>query len=120
MIYKIILLVAVSFNIIAQLCLKSAMRGYNIFSGNMGFIAKLIDIIRRPLFLLSLLFYGAGFFLYSIILSKLELSKAYPIASLAAIVAIAFISVVFLRESMSITKGVGLVLCITGIVLLFQ
>ncbi len=120
MVYKILLMIAVFFNISAQLFLKSAMRGYNIFGSDAGILTKILPIFQKHFFWLSLFFYGMGFMFYSITLSKLELSKAYPVSSVSAIVIIAVISVIFLKESMSLPKVIGLALCISGIFLIFQ
>lgn len=120
MLYKILLFVGVLFNIAAQLFLKSAMRGYDIFAGNNGLVSNVLVIFLKPFFWLSLLCYGAGFLFYSITLSKVELSKAYPVASVAAILIIVLVSIFFLKESFDWKKGLGLGFCISGILLIFR
>lgn len=120
MLYKILLGIGVLFNITAQLFLKSTMRGYDIFKGDVSVFRKVLAIFQKPFFWLSLMFYGAGFLFYSITLSKLELSKAYPVSSVAAIVMIVMISIAFFKESLDLLKVIGLILCISGIFLIFR
>ena len=120
MLYKILLGIGVLFNITAQLFLKSTMRGYDIFNRDVGVLRKVLAIFQKPFFWLSLMFYGAGFLFYSITLSKLELSKAYPVSSVAAIVMIVMISIAFFKESLDLLKVIGLILCISGIFLIFR
>ena len=120
MIYRILLLVGVMFNVAAQFFLKTAMKGYDIFRSDSGIVSNILMIFLKPYFWLSMSFYSVGFLLYSITLSKLDLGKAYPVASVAAIALITIISILFLKEQFDIFKAIGLVLCIAGIIFIFR
>ena len=119
MLYKILLGLGVLANVVAQLVLKSTMRGYDVF-GSGGVLKGVLGIFGKPLFWLSMACYGIGFMFYTVALTRLELSKAYPVSSAAAIVMIAAVSFVFLRESLEAAKLVGLALLIAGIFLVLR
>jgi multidrug transporter EmrE-like cation transporter len=120
MLYKILLGLGVLSNVAAQLFLKSTMRGYDIFGRKGGVLRGVIGIIGRPFFWLSLALYGAGFLFYTVALSKLELSKAYPVSSAVAIVLIVLTSFLFFKESLDPLKVIGLALLISGIFLVLR
>ncbi len=119
MLYKLLLGMGVVANVVAQLLLKSTMRGYDVF-GSGGLSKGVLGIFAKPLFWLSLACYGLGFMFYTVALSRLELSKAYPVSSAAAVVMIAAISLLFFRESPDASKLVGLALLIAGIFLVLR
>lgn len=83
-----------------------------------GFVGKAKTVVLNPFLLLSALCYVSGFVLYSIVLTKLELSRAYPVASVSTIVIILVVSALFLRESIGVQKMIGIALCLGGIVLI--
>lgn len=68
MVYKILLLIAVVFNVIAQILLKTGMGGLNILETKLNIIGKLQLIFINPLFLGSLVCYAIGFLIYSVVL----------------------------------------------------
>jgi len=120
MLYKILLGLGVISNVGAQLFLKSTMRGYDIFTGDGGVLKGVLGIFSKPFFWLSVALYGVGFLFYTIALSKLELSKAYPVSSAAAIVMIVVISLFFFKEILDPMKVVGLALLLSGIFLVLR
>jgi multidrug transporter EmrE-like cation transporter len=120
MLYKILLGLGILSNVAAQLFLKSTMRGYEIFNREGGFLRGVLGITGRPFFWVSLALYGAGFLFYTVALSKLELSKAYPVSSAAAIVLIVLTSLLFFKESLDPLKIAGLALLISGIFLVLR
>jgi small multidrug resistance pump len=120
MLYKILLGLGVLANVGAQLSLKSTVRGRGLLEAEGGALSGVLGILARPLFWLSLGLYAVGFFSYTIALSRLELSKAYPVSSAAAIVIIAGVSFLFFRESLDAMKVVGLVLLVSGIFLVLR
>ncbi len=77
-------------------------------------------LLFQPAFWVALLSYGASFVLYLIVLSKLELSKAYPISSIAGIILIVAISIITFHEPLTFSKVLGIGLGIIGILLLFK
>lgn len=118
MIYKLFLLGNIIFSVAAQFMLKFGMKKIGVVPINLNILDKLKKMAQSPYLWLAILFFGISFVLYAIVLSKIELSRSYPIALLAAIVLISIISIVFFQESIGIYKIVGLTLCTGGIVFL--
>lgn len=116
--YKLLLFTGVLFNVFAQIILKKAMTGFNILQQDQSLIIKLKTMVFNPLFISAIGLYGIGFVIYSIVLSKIELSKAYPVASVGAIIFVFIFSIVFLSESITTMKLIGMGLCIAGILLI--
>lgn len=76
--------------------------------------------LTNPLFWGAVILYGLGFVLYALVLSKMDLSKAYPISSMLALVLTVSIAVAFMHEPLTVTKTVGLALCLLGIAIIFR
>jgi small multidrug resistance pump len=103
-------------NVTAQFLLKHGVRGLQ-FNEETQSIVK---IATNPFILCSLLTYGAGFILYSIVLSKLDLSTAYPVASVSTIALIVLVSAFLMNETIDIYKAIGLALSVIGIILIYR
>lgn len=71
-------------------------------------------IIRVPEILLGLAFFSFSCLLWIKVLTRLELSTAYPLVSLGYL-NVAFISYFFLHESFSPTKFFALALIVAGV-----
>ncbi len=120
MFYKILLFIGVGCNVIAQFSLKIGMKQIGLVEINSSIISKLKTMLFNLFFIGGILFYGLGFLLYSIVLSKIELGKAYSVASVSAIVLIFIISVIFLSETVNMMKLIGVILCVIGIFFIFK
>ena len=120
MFYKILLFLGVLCNIIAQLFLKKGMKQIGLIEINQSIFEKIKFMFLNLNYLCGIFFYGIGFLVYSIVLSKIELSKAYPVASVAAIILISIISIIFLKEEFTIYKISGTLFCIAGIFLILK
>ena len=118
MIYKVFLLLNIIFSVAAQFMLKFGMQKIGVVKINADILSGLKRMAQSPYLWLAMVFFGLGFILYAIVLSKLELSRSYPIALLGVMVLISTISIVFLHESMSLPKIIGLILSTGGIVFL--
>lgn len=120
MIYKILLIGNVIFSVTAQILLKSGMKKIGLVELNVNFFEKFKKMALSPYLWLAMTAFGVSFILYAIVLSKIELSRSYPIAIMSGIILIFIISVIFFNESINIFKIIGLILCIVGIVFLFK
>lgn len=118
MIYKILLFLTIVFNVIAQMILKYGARSQEIIQTKSNLFEKITSIIT-PFFIAATFFYGLSFLAYSVVLSKMEISKAYPISVISAVVLILLFSILFLQENISVLKLIGISLCILGVVLIF-
>lgn len=81
-------------------------------------LASVLNIISNWQILLGVAFYAASFPAYSYILQKLNVTVAYPVFTSLSFAAVVFISVLFLKESLTILQIFGLILVVGGIVLL--
>ena len=120
MIYKILLFVCVGTNVMAQFLLKSGMKQVGLVVINRGVFMQIKEMITNINFLGGIFFYGISFFLYSVVLSRIELSKAYPVSSVAGIIVITVLSILIFHEQYSVSKITGIVLCLAGIILIFK
>jgi len=73
--------------------------------------------VINPHLLTGMLFYGFSFILWFFVLSKMELSKAYPLISLGYVLTLVM-GVFFLNESMSVAKITGIAFIMIGVFLL--
>ncbi|MFH8080295.1 MAG: EamA family transporter [Candidatus Aenigmatarchaeota archaeon] len=78
---------------------------------------EIISIIFNKYVFFGMVSYAAGWFLWLIVLSQTELSFAYPFLSISYAL-IAIISWQFFGETMNITKMVGIILIMIGVILL--
>lgn len=119
MIYTVLLFIGIGFNIIAQTFLKIGTKDLS-FTSTGSLVQKMQMLLVNPYFLASLISYGMGFIIYAIVLSRLELSRAYPVASVMAIICIYIISILFFNETNTSTKFIGILFCISGIILILK
>lgn len=115
----ILLAIAIVFNVAAQLLLRYGMKDLVLTTAD-GILNYMKTLVLNPLLWGSLLCYGLGFILYAAVLSKMEVSKAYPVASAGAILLTVIFSIIFIGESFSYTKIIGAIVCIAGIFLLLR
>lgn len=71
-------------------------------------------------FVIGFFFYGAGFILWLVLLRRLPLSVAFPLAAGGLIVFVQFVGMVYLGESMSVMKLIGVSAIVIGIALIYH
>jgi drug/metabolite transporter (DMT)-like permease len=81
-----------------------------------GLLPLLNVIIRSPLVILGLLLYGIGALSWIAVLSRVDLSTAYPFLALN-FVFVTLSSQIFLGESVPVLRWLGVLVICTGIVL---
>jgi small multidrug resistance pump len=118
MIYKILLFLSIASNVVAQITLKYGAKSSDIIQKNGTLLEKIASVIT-PYFVMAAFFYGISFLAYSVVLSKMEISKAYPISVISAVILILLISALFLQENISALKIIGISFCILGVFLIF-
>lgn len=118
--YNILLFAGVVFNVVAQILLKKGMRGTQVVEAGSSFMEKISIFLFNPYFWAAVISYGFGFIVYSIVLSKMELNKAYPISSVSIIILILIFSILFLNETITLNKVAGILLCVAGIIVIFR
>tara|TARA_Y100000310_G_scaffold233117_1_gene235963 strand:- start:90 stop:368 length:279 start_codon:yes stop_codon:yes gene_type:complete len=83
-------------------------------------LSKVLEIISSLYVWFGLLLYGISFILYLYLLSIFEVSQIYPIIMSAGFILLLFFSVMFLNETFSLKKAIGIILIIAGIFIVAQ
>ena len=112
------ILTGVGLNASAQLLLKVATRPLAHFSdfspATLG--SAILILAKSPPFWAGMVCYATSVCVWLAALSKAPVSTAYPMLSLGY-VAVAAVSVIWLGESMTIPKTLGIVLICAGVIL---
>jgi drug/metabolite transporter (DMT)-like permease len=111
------ILITVFMSACAQLLLKLGVTaaigaGHSFNNGLNG----IIQILLSPLIIIGILIYGSSVLVWIWVLSRVELSVAYPFVGLSFVFTLLF-GALILGEGMSITKILGTVMITAGCVL---
>ena len=109
-----IILATLVLNVLANSFVKMGMTG---FAGGVGG-GMVMHMIRNPYMVLGVGCYGLAFVTYSALLTRLDLSVAYPLMTGCIAVTLAAVAVAFFGESLSLPQGAGILLVVAGIWLL--
>ena len=114
----VLILCGVGLNAVAQLLLKAATRPLAQFTqfDTATLLASIGLLLRSPPFWAGMICYGGSLCVWLAALSKAPVSIAYPMLSLGYVV-VAWASVVWLGETLSVTKVLGIALICVGVVL---
>ena len=115
----ILILCSVVLGSLGQITLKVAMNrigelSVQSLSQLFGVVAKLAT---TPLVIFGLALYGIAAVMWLMVLSKADLSFAYPMYSLSFVVVV-FLSTVFLGESVSLVRWLGVGIICLGVILI--
>ena len=114
------ILMSVCAGVCGQLVLKYGMTQMGALTLSSGNLFSMVSrLVLSPWVLLGLAIYGAGTFFWLMVLSRVELSFAYPMLSTSYILILAA-SWLFLGESISPLRIAGVVTVVTGVVLISQ
>ncbi len=84
-----------------------------------GTLSSILAILRNPVIIMGFVCYGIASVLWIIVLSRLDLSFAYPLYALMyAFVPIA--AMFFLGEHVPVGRWVGILLIVTGVITVFR
>jgi multidrug transporter EmrE-like cation transporter len=113
-----LLLVAICFSITGELFFKSSMNQIGLFTWS-NFFPTIRRILTYPRIWLGFTFFGIGAMFWLSVLSRVNLSWAYPMLSIGYILLLIF-SALFLKEHVSLIRWVGALVICLGIVLVFR
>jgi multidrug transporter EmrE-like cation transporter len=101
---------------IGQLLLKHVMKGIGpVGSAELGSVGRIVfKLAGDPIFMAAVALYGIGFVVWLIVLSKLELSYAYPLLALSYCLVPA-LSQYFFGEHVSAMRWIGIGLIALGV-----
>jgi drug/metabolite transporter (DMT)-like permease len=113
-----LILLSVASGVAGQLAIKVGVtRAGTVGIGDSGAIATLITAFRSPLVWLGLALYGLGALAWILVLTRLDLSLAYPFLALNFIL-IAIASRLFLGEAIPALRWGGIAVICVGILLI--
>jgi len=107
----VIIFIPIFLSAIAQIILKLGLGNLVLGSNIKNFFVKALS---SPGVLFGLFLYGAGAMLWLIVLSREEVSFAFPLVSFAYVIAIV-LSAIFLKESITLPRVLGSLFIIFGI-----
>jgi drug/metabolite transporter (DMT)-like permease len=113
-----LILVDVALNVTGQLSLKYGMSKFGNFTLSLATLPPVFMKAATNLHvLLGLLCYGLGFMVWLIVLSKAEVSYAYPMISLGYVFT-AILARMLLGEAVSATRMAGILITCLGVFLI--
>ena len=107
----VIIFIPILLSAIAQIILKV---GLNTITTKHGLVAFFTKALLSPGVIIGLGLYGLGALLWLVVLSREDVSFAFPLVSFAYILAIG-LSVIFLKESVTLPRIVGSLVIMIGI-----
>lgn len=118
----LIAFVSVTLNSIAQICLRKSVLNLPVSSrGQTGLLIWVSDlaynIILNIWFIGGMLCYAASIMTWLVVLSKTEVSAAYPLLSIGYIIAAA-IGFLFLGENVTLLRVAGILVICLGVVII--
>lgn len=107
-------------SVAAQYALKAGMMspGAKAFDGITSSLRSYFDLFSNPYILTGLALYGLGALLWLSVLSKWDVTKAYPLVGLGF--AVAAVIGIMLGEQMTIMRGTGIALIVVGVFVVGQ
>jgi multidrug transporter EmrE-like cation transporter len=105
---------------VGQIFLKFGMRQVGqitLFELKNNTLSVLLSILSNPWILLAIPLYVGGFIFWLIILSKFNLSFAYPFLALSFVM-VPLLSLLILGEHISILRWTGIIVILLGIVII--
>lgn len=107
----VIIFIPIFISAVAQIILKLGLGNLNTQNGVVNFLIK---ALLSPGVIFGLALYGLGAVLWLIVLSKEDVSFAFPLVSLAYVIAI-FLSAFILKEQITLPRVLGSAFIMLGI-----
>jgi drug/metabolite transporter (DMT)-like permease len=111
-----LILLSVSSGVAGQTAIKLGVSGPGASEASSGIASLLGMIMQSPLVLLGLVFYGVGALSWIAVLSRMDLSYAYPFLALNFVL-ITLVSRFFLGETVPPVRWLGIAVICVGILL---
>lgn len=114
----ILVFLSVVIGIVGQLCIKATMLklGPVAFDTPIDIVNSSWQIMKQPLIWIALPLYGAGFIIWAVALSRLQLSFAYPLLAIGYLLNPLAALIVF-GEQISPMRWAGIIVVMVGIIL---
>lgn len=116
MVNVLLLFVSISLAVAGQLFMKHGMMLFGTFPVTQ-LLAKMIPMIFQPYVFIGILCFGVSSIFWLVVLSRIDLSLAYPLVSIAYIVVAIFSYFVF-KENVSLLRWIGIITICLGVLLI--
>lgn len=113
----VLLLLAMVFNIIAQIALKHGINLINLDNLNLQTVYKMLS---SPYLWSGAVMYGISFIFYIFALSKGELGRVSPVSQALTTLGIVTISIIVFHEPLTSYKIIGVLLLVVGTIVIFR
>ncbi len=113
-----VLVLAILFNAGANILIKIAMQKSPVLIEQGTIMGSMLQAVRNPWLLLGVSCFGLALVAYSVVLSKINLSIAYPVMTGAGFLIVFLVSAFYLKEQISYIHMLGAVLILAGVWLL--
>jgi multidrug transporter EmrE-like cation transporter len=111
----LILIIAIICNAGANILIKAAMKQSPIFLENAAIFQAVLQALKNPFLIGGVALFGLALAAYSVVLSRLNLSIAYPIMTGAGFLLVFLFSALCFKESISPVHILGAVLILSGV-----
>lgn len=110
----LLLLISVAFGAVGQFLFKVGMMSFGQVSLS-GVFSRLFSIVLTPKIFTGFILFGLSSILWLSVISKNQLSYAYPMVSLGYIITLV-LSKLFLNETIGAFKIVGIIFIVSGVI----
>ena len=111
-----LLIVSVTFNVTANILLKTGVvKTGGISAETTDVITNMLKVATSPYIVIGLALYGFSFLIWLRVLTFNDLSRSYPIFATFVFLITTLGSILFLKESITILRVVGILIMLTGI-----
>jgi len=111
----ILLFISISLAIAGQLLMKQGMMMFGQFPV-MQLLAKMVPMVLQPYVFLGIVCFAISSVFWLVVLSRIDLSMAYPMVSVAYVVVAIFSYFVF-KENVSLIRWLGIITICLGVFL---
>ncbi len=116
--YIPLILFGVFLNAAAQIVLKKGMMGIGRFEFSISNLFPIgIKVVSNPFIIAGIIFYAVSVVVWLMVLSRVDVSYAYPMLSIGYIVA-AFFGKIFFDEPVGLERWAGIIVICFGVYLL--
>jgi drug/metabolite transporter (DMT)-like permease len=110
------LFISISLAIVGQLLMKQGMMIFGTFPVTQ-LLAKMIPMVFQPYVFLGILCFAVSSIFWLVVLSRIDLSMAYPMVSIAYIVTAIFSYYIF-KENVTLIRWIGIITICFGVFLI--
>jgi multidrug transporter EmrE-like cation transporter len=112
----LLLFISISLAVVGQFLMKRGMQIFGTFPVR-ELLYKIIPMLLNPFVFFGLAAFGLSAMFWLVVLSRLDLSLVYPMVSIGYI-AVAVLSWLFLGETVSALRWIGIFIICTGVILI--